>query len=110
MKGRYDVIGGFLKYGEHPINGVLRETTEETGLKVKVLDMLGIYMDTYGRGGKRTLNFYFVGEIVSGRPKAGDDVASLEWFPMNKTPRPAFKSQVKVFKDLLIWHWRNTGH
>ena len=103
FKGRYDVVGGFLKYGEDPITGVLRETHEETGLKVKILGALGVYMDTYGRGGKCTLNFYYIGSIISGRIRAKDDVAELRWFPINKPPRPAFRSQVKVFKDLRKW-------
>jgi ADP-ribose pyrophosphatase YjhB (NUDIX family) len=103
LKGKYDVVGGFLKYGEDPLTGVLREAREETGLKVKILGMLGVYMDTYGRGGKSTLNFYYVATILSGRIQARDDVAELQWFPINKLPRPAFKSQLKVFQDLRTW-------
>jgi ADP-ribose pyrophosphatase YjhB (NUDIX family) len=106
FKGKLDVIGGFLKYGEHPLRGVLRETQEETGLKVKILDFLGVYMDTYGKGGKRTLNFYYVGSIASGRMRARDDVAALEWFPLDRLPRPAFESQKAVFRDLRKWHAR----
>jgi ADP-ribose pyrophosphatase YjhB (NUDIX family) len=103
LKGKYDVVGGFLKYGEDPLTGVLREAREETGLRLKILGMLGVYMDTYGRGGKSTLNFYYVASIISGRIKAMDDVAELRWFPINKLPRPAFKSQLKVFSDLRTW-------
>src|SRR5512141_1518245 len=75
FKGKYDVVGGFLKYGEDPLTGVLREAREETGLTLKVLALLGVYMDTYGPGGKCTLNFYYVGSVVSGRLRAQDDVA-----------------------------------
>lgn len=106
FKGQVDVIGGFLKYGEHPRRGALRETEEETGLKVRILELLGVYMDTYGTGGKRTLNFYFIGSIVSGRMRARDDVAALEWFTLGRLPRPAFKSQETVFRDLRKWHAR----
>jgi len=104
FKGEYDVVGGFLKYGEDPVSGVLRETVEETGLKVKILGTLGVYMDAYGKGGKRTLNFYYVGSIISGRIRAKDDVAELTWFPIDKLPRPAFRSQLKVFRDLRKWY------
>ncbi len=104
FKGKYDVVGGFLRYGEDPITGALREAREETGLTVKILSMLGVHVDTYGRGGKRTLNFYYVGSIVRGRMKATDDVAELTWFPLNRLPMPAFKSQLSVFKDLRKWH------
>lgn len=100
FKGKYDVIGGFLKYGEDPLTGVVREAKEETGLKVKVTRMLGMYMDIYGKGGKYTLNIYYIGEIISGKMKAGDDAGSLKWFPIANLPKPAFKNQIEVFKDL----------
>jgi len=104
FKGKYDIIGGFLKYGEDPIAGVLREVKEETGLKIKIIELLGIYMDTYGDGGESTLNICYIGKIVSGKMKASDDVAELEWVPIDKLPKPAFKSQIKTFKDLQKWY------
>jgi len=109
FKGKYDIVGGFLKYGEDPIKGVLRETMEETGLKVKIIDFLGIYMDTYGKEGKQTLNINYVGKIIDGKMKASDDVASLKWFPINKLPKPAFKNQIKAFKDLQKWYLSRGG-
>ena len=48
-KGEYDVVGGFLKYGEDPVKGVIRETREETGLTVKLLHFLGVYMEPMAR-------------------------------------------------------------
>ncbi len=107
FKGKYDIVGGFLKNGEDPVTGVLRETKEETGLKIKILDMLGIYMDTYGKDGIQTLNINYIGKIVNGKMKASDDVAELEWFPITKIPKPAFKGQIKAFKDLQKWYRRN---
>lgn len=103
FKGKYDVVGGFLKFGEDPVTGVLREAKEETGLRVKILEMLGIYIDTYGVPDKYTFNVYYIGEIVSGKAKAADDVSDLAWFDIDKLPKPAFKNQKKVFKDLQKW-------
>lgn len=108
FKGEYDTVGGFLKYGEDPITGVLREAEEESGLKVKILDMLGIFMDTYGEGGKYTINLYYVGEIVSGKMKADDDVAELEWFPIMNLPKPAFKNELKAFEALQKWYEKSS--
>ncbi len=103
FKGKYDVVGGFLEYGEHPLKGARRETREETGLKVQILGLLGVYMDTYGPGGKSTLNVYYVGSILGGRMQPKDDVAQLKWFPMDKPPRMAFKSQATAIRDLRKW-------
>ncbi len=104
FRGQYDVVGGFLKYGEHPDAGVLREAKEETGLRVRVLGLLGVYMDRYGPTGERTLNFNYVGSIGRGRMRANDDVSELTWFPIERLPRPAFASQQQVFRDLRKWY------
>ncbi len=103
FKGKYDIVGGFLEYGEHPLKGVHREAREETGLKVKVLSLLSVYMDSYGPRGKSTLNFYYVGSVVGGRMRARDDVAELRWFPMDRPPHLAFKSQATAVRDLQNW-------
>lgn len=103
LKGQYDAIGGFLKYAEDPVKGVLREAEEETGLKIKIIHFLGIYMDSYGKDGESTLNLYYVGKIISGKIFPHDDVASLEWKSIDKLPKPAFKSQTRVFSDLKKW-------
>ena len=108
-KGEYDAVGGFLRYGEDPIAGVLRETAEETGLRAEILGFLGVYMDRYGRAGKRTLNFYYVGSIAGGRMRAKDDVSELKWFPIEQPPRLAFKSQMKVLVDLRRWYKNRTA-
>lgn len=109
FKGKYDIVGGFLKLGEDPKTGVLREVKEETGLEVKIIDFLGIYMDRYGKGGDYTLNINYIGKITGGKMKASDDVAKLEWVPISKLPKPAFKGQVPAFKDLQKWYLSRGG-
>jgi len=102
-KGKYDAVGGFLKYNENPRRCVTREVKEETGLKVKIIDLLGIYTDTYGRGGDAVLVLYYVCIVVSGTPKPQDDVAELVWFGIDKIPRMAFLHQKEVMGDFKKW-------
>lgn len=100
-KGKYDIIGGFLNLGEHPEAGAIREAKEETGLNIKTTGLLGVYMDKYVTTGEDTLNFVYLGKVVSGKEKADDDIAELEWIAIDKLPNdPAFTSQKKVFQDL----------
>lgn len=103
-KGKYDVIGGFLKLGEDPKKGAIREAREETGLKIKIIDMLGIYQDRYGKNGEYTFNIYYVGKIVGGKMRPQDDVSELTWFSIKKLPKPAFKSQTETFRDIKAWY------
>ena len=80
--GLWDVLGGFLEEGEHPLDGLRRELLEETGADVKPSAFLGAYLDTYGDGPDATsvLNLVWEARIVSGEPIAADDVSELRWF------------------------------
>jgi len=67
FKNYWDVPGGFLEAGEHPEEGIKREIFEETGLKIKPMRIIGVFMDTYGKGGIRTLNIHFEADLVGVR-------------------------------------------
>ena len=107
-KGKYGVVGGFLENGEDPKSGALREVKEETGLTARIEKFLGIYVDKYEKG-EFTFNLCYVGRIAGGKMKAQDDVASLEWFDLDSLPKPPFKSQIEVFKDLKKWYFGRGG-
>lgn len=100
FKGMWDILGGYLYFGEHPSAGVKREILEETGLQIGITDMLGFFMDTYGEY-DQTLNIYYVAKIVGGQPVAGDDVAELRWFNISEPPKEfAFKNSYEMFGAL----------
>jgi len=105
-KGMWDSIGGFLKEGESPSAAAARETKEETGLDIKLGNLLGIYTDSYEYEGVvyETLSLYYLAEIKGGEMKAEDDVSELVWFPIDKVPKMAFKSANEAIKDLQKWH------
>jgi ADP-ribose pyrophosphatase YjhB (NUDIX family) len=84
FRGSWDVIGGFIHEGEHPLVGLRREVREETGLGVEVDRLLGIWMGDYA--GRSTLNLFWVGRLAAGEPQATDDVAELRWFARDALP------------------------
>jgi 8-oxo-dGTP diphosphatase len=104
-KDCWDIPGGFLEPGEHPIDGMLREVREETGLTVRVIDLLGVYIDRYNFNGAEffTLNHYYIVEPIGGELGAADDVNAHRWFPIDALPsedKIAFEHAKVVLKDL----------
>jgi ADP-ribose pyrophosphatase YjhB (NUDIX family) len=80
-EGRFDVPGGFLQAGEHPLDGLKREVREELGVEVEVAvdDCLSMAPHRYGEDGPWLLSLGFKARLKSGEPAARDDVAQLRW-------------------------------
>lgn len=86
--GLWDPPGGFLEEGEHPLDGLVRELAEETGLRCEPVRFLGAWMDVYGDAPEAaaTLNLYWTMRVVAGEPAPADDVAELRWFAPDALP------------------------
>jgi ADP-ribose pyrophosphatase YjhB (NUDIX family) len=67
--GRWDLPGGFLQEGEHPLDALRRELTEETGLTVEPERFVGVWIDDYAD--RKTLNLYWTARILFRRAAAG---------------------------------------
>lgn len=105
FKNCWDIPGGFLEPGEHPLDGMLREVKEETGLDVRVIDLLGVYIDRYNSDDEEsfTLNHYYIVEPIGGKLRAADDVNGYRWFAFDQLPSEnqiAFAHAQKVLRDL----------
>jgi ADP-ribose pyrophosphatase YjhB (NUDIX family) len=100
FKDWWDIPGGFLQARELPADGAVREVLEETGLRVRVIGLHGIYLDRYGEDGDMTLNIYFLAEVVGGKEHARDDVQALHRFSPNALPPDiAFVHARQVLED-----------
>ena len=106
-KGKFDTIGGFVDLSETLEAGALRETKEETGLAIQLLELLGNHPDEYDD--ESTLCFNYVAKIIGNtKPKPADDVASLEWVSINNPPlaEVGFKNTRLFLADLKKWYQR----
>jgi 8-oxo-dGTP diphosphatase len=107
--GYWDLPGGFLEEGEHPLDALRRELREETGLEVEPERFLGVWMDVYTdgdhAGASSTLNLYWTARVVAGAPAAADDVSELRWFAPEELPPPDALAFTNV--ALVLEAWRN---
>jgi ADP-ribose pyrophosphatase YjhB (NUDIX family) len=89
--GYWDLPGGFLDEGEHPLDALRRELREETALEIEPGQFIGIWMDRYGddKDAHATLNLYWTARVVDGEATAGDDVSELAWFRSDELPAPS---------------------
>jgi ADP-ribose pyrophosphatase YjhB (NUDIX family) len=107
--GYWDLPGGFLHEGEHPLEGLRRELREETGLEIEPDTFLGIWMDRYGddEDAHATLNLYWTARLLGGEPQAADDVSELAWFSPDELP-PAEELAFHIADVLAAWRQQDS--
>ena len=87
FSGLWDIPGGFCELHEHPRDAAERELLEETGVRGRAVELLGIWMDDYA-GEEVAMNIYYVFEPVGEPvPDAGNaEVSELRWFAPEELP------------------------
>ncbi len=84
LVGEWSIPGGAMEIGETVREAAAREACEETGLKVEVLELLGIYdrllRDEAGRVRYHYLLVDFLCRRVSGDLCAAGDADEARWF------------------------------
>jgi ADP-ribose pyrophosphatase YjhB (NUDIX family) len=85
--------GGFCELGEHPVETVVRETLEETGLHVEVEDYVGTWVDVYSDDADDpdagVINVAYYSAALVGDEQANLDpaeVSELGWFSFDALP------------------------
>lgn len=95
FKGYWCLPTGFAETGESIEDAALRELEEEAGIKGKIVRLLDV--DSYNSRFYGDLLFLtFIVERTGGRLSAGDDSAKAQFWPVEKIPLLAFRSNRKA--------------
>ncbi|MCB9742991.1 MAG: NUDIX hydrolase [Alphaproteobacteria bacterium] len=98
--------GGFVDEGETVEAAAAREVMEETGLVVRLTELLYVYSDPARDPRKHTMSVVFTG-VASGAPVGQDDAAEARVFPIDALPSPLAFDHGQILADYK--RFRETG-
>lgn len=94
-QGQWTLPAGFVDAGEDPRRAAERECREETGLDVRVGELLDVlYAREHPRGA--SIFIVFRGEITGGVMDANDDVDQVGFFSPDALPPLAFTTTTQI--------------
>lgn len=84
LAGEWSIPGGMLELGETVRQGTEREALEETGLRVRAAELVGVFDRVVRDDHQRIFYHYvlidFLCEVLSGELQAAGDAADARWF------------------------------
>jgi ADP-ribose pyrophosphatase YjhB (NUDIX family) len=115
LLGEWSIPGGALEIGETLEEGVARELLEETGIEVRVLELIEVFDRIYlGNGAtsavKQRPRFHYViadylCESIGGKPCAGSDVTELAFATEEELTRYGLtETATRILKKAFAMH------
>ena len=83
MVGYWGLPGGFVERDEDPLDAVLRELKEETGLIGSNPELLMVMGDPQRDPRKHIVSIVYSVSVAEGEPAAGDDAADARFWPLS---------------------------
>jgi 8-oxo-dGTP diphosphatase len=103
-EGKWGLPQGYIEFDEDFLTAAIREVKEETGLDVEIRSILNVVSNLLAPG-LHTLAIVLLAGVVAGELCAGDDLGTLEWFPLSgPLPEMAFEAD-----EYIIERYQNTG-
>ena len=100
FRGRPALPGGRVEFGERTEEAVRREVLEETGLRVRIASIVGIYSDPRRDPRGHTISIVYEVARTGGVVGAGSDASAVGWFDLRSLPKLAFDHS-RIVADFL---------
>jgi len=88
--GGWDLPGGYVEWDEHPEEGALRETREETGVIAEIDSLIGAFHKVWNPQNKDSsiLNLAYRCRWLEGEPQvmSPHEIDQVQWVDMNNLP------------------------
>lgn len=90
--GSWCFPGGHLEFGEQVEDCATRETSEETGIKIKNIRPVRFTNDIFEKEQKHYITLFMLSDYMSGDVKVmePDKCERWDWFSWDKMPTPLF--------------------
>lgn len=99
-QGEWTLPSGFVEVDESAEESAIREAEEETGLKVEIVEMMGINSFPEGPPVSGIMIFYRM-RPVGGALRAGDDAAAVRVFQRGEVPLLPFRTHREIMAQWL---------
>ncbi len=101
FKGFWTLPGGIMDSGETIEQTAIREVLEETGAKVKIEKMVGVYSGPKRDPRGTSLSVVFLMKFIRFSGVADKEVSEVRFFPVNKLPTRIGFDHRDIIKDAL---------
>jgi 8-oxo-dGTP diphosphatase len=94
-RGRWALPAGYVDRGEALEAAAAREAREELNVDVRIDRLVGLY----SAAGDPVILAVYAATIVSGDPKAGDDLEAMGYFEVDRLPDLAFARDARIVRE-----------
>jgi ADP-ribose pyrophosphatase YjhB (NUDIX family) len=102
-KNKLTFPGGFVEYGETIEQAAVREAKEETSLKIRLKEILGVYSDPRREPRFHAVTVVFIAEIIGGKLK-GSFEGKPRWYSLKEINFSDLGfDHSKILKDYIKW-------